>query len=248
MSSSPSQKAPWSVRQTLLGIILTMTPWVALALLTSPATGTATHVPDTTTAISAAITSLIIEGSYLLAPIFFAYQGFKGAPDHWRQSLHSLGLRGFQLSNLFIVFGGFLAILAINLLYQQILTALHLNLQTNDQVILKLSRTSPITTYVTLTAAVFVAPICEEIFFRGFVFGGFLNGMSIASVIFLDGLIFGLAHTDLASFAVLFVFGMLLTFIRWRTLSIWPGILLHMLNNGLSAVLIILTMHGISTF
>ncbi|MFL5707338.1 MAG: type II CAAX prenyl endopeptidase Rce1 family protein [Ktedonobacteraceae bacterium] len=39
--------------------------------------------------------------------------------------------------------------------------------------------------------------------------------------------------------------GLALAFLRWRTNSIWPGILLHMLNNSLGAFTIILVMNGI---
>ena len=52
------------------------------------------------------------------------------------------------------------------------------------------------------------------------------------------------AHADVGSFAVLFVIGLALAFVRWHTKSIWPGMLLHMLNNGIGALSIILAMQG----
>src|SRR2546427_7906163 len=39
-------------------------------------------------------------------------------------------------------------------------------------------------------------------------------------------------------FAVLFIIGLALAFLRWRTKSLWPSIFLHFLNNGLGALLI----------
>ena len=69
--------------------------------------------------------------------------------------------------------------------------------------------------------------------------------MSLVWAIVLSALIFGVAHADPGSFVVLFFIGLALAFVRWRTDSLWPGILLHMLNNGIAALLIVLAMHGI---
>jgi len=91
---------------------------------------------------------------------------------------------------------------------------------------------------------VFVAPICEEVFFRGFVFAGLLRGMAPVWAIVFSSLIFAVAHFDVGSFVVLFIIGLALAFLRWRTKSIWPGILLHMLNNGIAALGIIVVMLG----
>jgi membrane protease YdiL (CAAX protease family) len=62
----------------------------------------------------------------------------------------------------------------------------------------------------------------------------------------LSALIFAAAHFDPASFPVLFFIGLALAIARWRTRSIWPGIILHLLNNGLSAVLVVLALHGMN--
>jgi membrane protease YdiL (CAAX protease family) len=139
----------------------------------------------------------------------------------------------------------FIAILAIDNLYQYVITVLHLNLQTNDQVLLQRSKIAPISTYARILAAVFVAPFCEEIFFRGFVFPGLCEAMPAGWAIVSSSLLFALAHADLGSFAVLFIIGLALAFLRWRTKSLWPSIFLHFLNNGLGALLIILVMQGI---
>jgi membrane protease YdiL (CAAX protease family) len=61
----------------------------------------------------------------------------------------------------------------------------------------------------------------------------------------LSALIFAVAHADPGSFAVLFFIGLALAFVRWRTGSVWPGMLLHLLNNGIAALLIVLTMWGV---
>ena len=94
-------------------------------------------------------------------------------------------------------------------------------------------------------AAVFVcviAPIAEEFFFRGFLFGvlrrmrivvgGRNIGVWVAAV--EVGLLFGLAHSGSAAPRYLIPLGFLgfvLCVVRWRTGSLYPCMALHSLNN-----------------
>ncbi len=90
-----------------------------------------------------------------------------------------------------------------------------------------------------------VAPMCEETFFRGFLFGilrklpvsagGRDLGPWIAAVIV--GILFGLAHTGSADAEYLVPLGFLgfvLCLVRWRTKSLYPGMALHSGNNSLA--------------
>ncbi len=89
-------------------------------------------------------------------------------------------------------------------------------------------------------AAVFVcvvAPICEEFFFRGFMFGAIrsLRGPWVAAAI--TSILFGLVHAGSASpqyLVPLGIFGFSLAIVRWKTDSIYPGMALHSLNNALA--------------
>jgi membrane protease YdiL (CAAX protease family) len=90
-----------------------------------------------------------------------------------------------------------------------------------------------------------IAPVCEEVFFRSFVFMGLLRSMPVWVAIVSSAFLFALVHQDLASFAVLLCIGLALAFLRWYSNSIWPGIILHALNNATSAVLIILTLYHV---
>jgi hypothetical protein len=90
-----------------------------------------------------------------------------------------------------------------------------------------------------------VAPICEEFFFRGFLFGTLRKlrvtvagrdlGVWIAAVI--TGILFGLVHTGSASSQFLIPLGFLgfmLCMVRWRTGSLYPGMAMHSANNALA--------------
>lgn len=243
---------PWTIRQTFLGIFLTLLPWIGLTLILSSLGGQAsvsTPLPPRADLIGAIVTivfSIIIEGAFLIAPLYFANAAFRSITPHTRLALRALGFRHFRVGRtLFWVVVLMLGIFGINTLYSYVIYVFHLNLQTNDQLILQQSKVAPLTAYATLLAAVIVAPICEEIFFRGFVLPGFCRGMPVGWAIVLSSLLFAVAHADPGSFAVLLIIGLALGILRWRTRSIWPSIVLHMLNNGVAALVIVLTMQGV---
>jgi len=90
-----------------------------------------------------------------------------------------------------------------------------------------------------------VAPICEEFFFRGFVFGGLRNiplriGRVDASpwlAAVITGMLFGAVHASSASAQYLIPLGFLgfvLCLVRWRTGSLYPCMALHSANNALA--------------
>jgi hypothetical protein len=87
--------------------------------------------------------------------------------------------------------------------------------------------------------------MCEETFFRGFLFGTLRKlpvgvagrdlGPWLAAVIV--GILFGLAHTGSANAEYLVPLGFLgfvLCLIRWRTRSLYPGMALHSANNSIA--------------
>jgi len=245
-------EVPWTVRQTAFGIVLTLVPWILLALgLTFLGNQAPRNTPlspqlDVINAIITFFISAIIEGAFIIAPLYIAIHVYRSLPSQWKLGLQALGFRKFNaLQALGLLFVLIIAIITIDNLYQYLITVFHLNLQTNDQVLLQEGQKMPYTTYATLLVAVFVAPFCEEIFFRGFIFMGFRQVMPVGVAIVASSFLFAIAHADLGSFAVLFIIGIMLAFIRWRTHSIWPGIFLHMLNNGIGALVVVLAINGL---
>ncbi len=99
-----------------------------------------------------------------------------------------------------------------------------------------------------IAAAVFVcviAPIAEELFFRGFIFGALrhwrisIGGRQIGTWLaaIVTGLFFGLVHAGSASAQYLIPLGFLgfvLCLVRWRTRSLYPCMALHAINNSLA--------------
>ena len=86
---------------------------------------------------------------------------------------------------------------------------------------------------VLLVLAVLPA-VCEELTFRGFIFGGLLRDNGKLRAILMSSLFFGLAHSFLQQSIAATIMGLLLGFIAWRTGSVVCTIIVHVVNNTLS--------------
>jgi sodium transport system permease protein len=78
--------------------------------------------------------------------------------------------------------------------------------------------------------------VCEELFFRGFVFAG-LRRLGIWWAIVLSALMFGLAHSSVYRLLPTFFLGLLFGLAVWRSGSVATSIIAHALNNGLMATI-----------
>ena len=77
-----------------------------------------------------------------------------------------------------------------------------------------------------------LAPVVEELTFRGLGYT-LLERFGRWTAIVLVGIAFGLAHGLVEALPPLVVFGMCLAYLRSRTGSVYPGMILHALYNGL---------------
>ena len=241
-------EVPWTIWQTFSGILWTLTPYVAffLFIFSSPSVARQAkpvQVSPLLDLISVVLFGIVGEGVFLLAPVYFAKRTSSG---NMQSIMQSLGFRHFNVRRVLpwmILL--FLAFFLVNYLYELLINTFHLSLQTNDQLVFERAKVAPISVYATLIAAAVIAPLCEEVFFRSFTFMGFLRGMPVWVATILSAFIFALVHLDRASFAVLFCIGLALAFVRWYSNSIWPGIILHALNNATSGIIIVLALHYI---
>jgi uncharacterized protein len=181
------------------------------------------------------INTFVFELAFVIAALYFArghgflgpeFFGFRRTP--WRRAVVWLVVIGV---------GYYLVTLA----YAQAL-----NLHTKDKLPRELGVSHHTAALVAATVYVCVAaPIMEEFFFRGFLFGvlrriratiaGRDASVFVAAVIV--GIVFACAHIGSAPAADLLVLGFLgfvLCILRWRTGSLYPCMALHSLNNSLA--------------
>jgi membrane protease YdiL (CAAX protease family) len=76
-----------------------------------------------------------------------------------------------------------------------------------------------------------LAPLLEEMLFRGIVLRGFLQRYPRGQAIFMSALFFGAAHMNIYQFVVGFVMGTVLAWLYERTRSLIPCIALHAAYN-----------------
>ncbi len=78
--------------------------------------------------------------------------------------------------------------------------------------------------------------ICEEMFFRGYVFSALENKLKLVTAILINAALFGLFHMSLVKFFSTAFLGGMIAYIGHKTKSIFPGMLVHFMNNTLSCV------------
>ena len=76
--------------------------------------------------------------------------------------------------------------------------------------------------------------ICEELAFRGFIFGGLLHKNGALRAIVVSALFFGFTHPVLQQSIAACLMGLMLGLIAWRTGGVLCTILVHAINNTLS--------------
>lgn len=86
-----------------------------------------------------------------------------------------------------------------------------------------------------------LAPLVEEIIFRGFVYSGLRGQLSFPLAVVLSAAMFAAAHLNMAPASMVAVagIGVVLAYLYEHTRSLWPSILFHALHNILSFALIL---------
>jgi hypothetical protein len=101
-----------------------------------------------------------------------------------------------------------------------------------DTVLLLQNSKDPLLLGLMAFAAVIVAPLCEEIVFRGYFYPVLKKYAGIWPAAFCSALVFATAHGNLTALLPLFLFGGLLVFIYEKTGSLWAPIAVHFCFNA----------------
>ncbi|WP_411277976.1 CPBP family intramembrane glutamic endopeptidase [Gaiella sp.] len=83
---------------------------------------------------------------------------------------------------------------------------------------------------------VLVAPFVEELLYRGLGMSLLLPFVGPLFSIGITGLAFGLAHGLVLGLPVLTIFGITLGWLRWKTDSVYPGMVVHGIFNGAALI------------
>ena len=95
------------------------------------------------------------------------------------------------------------------------------------------------------TVLVIVAPVVEELLFRGFLYGRLrkLHAPVWLSVLFVSA-VFGFVHGQWNLAVDVFILGVVAALLREKTGTIWTGVVIHMMKNAVAFYLVFVMMMG----
>jgi membrane protease YdiL (CAAX protease family) len=205
---------PWSAPEGWLSVFLLILLNVGLLLVVS-------RNPGLQLAQSALV--VLAELAYILPVVVIL--AWKRIP--WRH----LGFGKFEWSTLGIGCGLLIGGYGIIIVHNLVVTALGIDIQGDKIVDIFSAIDSP---GWLILALVVVAPLVEEVFFRGFLFQGFRKKYGWVGAMLLSSAIFAAAHLDPVTLIPTFVLGIVLSYVYHRSNSVWPGVILHFLINASS--------------
>jgi len=212
--------ANWGAGTALLGVLVALAAGVALGV---PAAIAGHKDNGDLTTLGNVGVQLATALGFLLVPMAIAAQRGAGS---MREILRRLGVRAFRPSALKWMAAAIGAYLLFATFYSLLI------LEPKQKDIAEGFGAIP----VQVLLIVILAPISEEVCFRGMLFGGLRRSMTRIPAALLGGLVFGGLHalTGITAVPPLIVFGFILSLLYEKTGSIIPGILLHMLNNSVA--------------
>lgn len=202
----------WSARYALIAYVLSFIAVIVLGLLLDDVLGIN---------VTVGVSVLVVDAA-LLAALLPLARG-RGL------SLADLGLRPtLALRSLWLVIQAFLAYLIIAVLWTLAFIG-----QSAQHAAGELSQIKQLGTFDVVLAVVaisLIAPIVEEIFFRGLLYRSLRNRFPVAPAALTAGALFGLVHViayPLVTLPIKAAFGVIACLLYERTGSILPGIALH---------------------
>jgi membrane protease YdiL (CAAX protease family)/RNA polymerase subunit RPABC4/transcription elongation factor Spt4 len=242
-SATDDEQPPWRAVEAfaiyIIAVIATVAIMVPLGFALRPLTGCGDlvgaeatrcfHHRDLLTALSIGVNEAALLATVLL----------------WIRLVHkqrprSLGFRGLNAVNAFIGMGVGLAGLFVAGVISAALTSIirnvsHRPVEAPKQISLQ---THPMTLVLVVVgfSVIVLAPLAEEAFFRGFIFGGLRRWLRPGWAIVLSAAVFGIAHFIPLIMLPIFGLGVLLASIAYSRKSLVPSIFAHATFNAIGFI------------
>ena len=228
------ENAPWGVGEA---IIIFLIAFVAASIVAFFLALVLKGLYSTTTAsIILIFLSSVVLYAFLLAGTFYSVKVRHGS------NLSALGLRLHGLGKGVLMGFGvgvplFFAAIFVAYIVQKIFGPTNTDQVSNS--VNRIASGSVSAGLIALLAITLVvlAPICEEIFFRGYLYPALRNRMSKQPAMVLNGLLFAAAHFELIGFLPRFLLGWGLCYIYEKNRTLGGPITGHALYNGLILLL-----------
>lgn len=165
---------------------------------------------------------IVVVGTLLLLLPVWYFTFYK-----YGASWADLGLRGFRANAVGVGCGLMIASFLFNIVYAAFLGIFGLQIQPDIAPMFE-ETGFPL---VLLFGGAIIAPIIEEIFFRGFVFAGLRKRWDWKKAALASAALFAVVHVIPTSIVPIFFLGVIFAFLYQLSGSVWPAILMHMLTN-----------------
>jgi membrane protease YdiL (CAAX protease family) len=217
-------QASWRWPQAVAGLVIGAAPEALLSLAASLSGGGS----SSNGAVSAGSAALLAVSALVL----YGWQGLSAWLFSLRTAGRSLVLWGFRRPNRAVFWTvpvGLLAVYAVSFAHDLVV-------HPEQQPIVSEFPRSGAGVALFVVVAVIMAPLFEEVVFRGFLFRGLANSWGWVWGALASAAVFGLAHLQLDVFVPLFALGFALAWVYQRTGSLWTSITLHAVFNGISVL------------
>ncbi len=227
----PVPAVPWGIRDIIFAILVGAAGVVALNLLAlgaSIAFGLRLRQnPDLLLAFAVGQDLIVVGAAWL-----FGIIKYHAKPEQ-------IGLRSFTMP-MGCTFSALLLIASyvVRIVYALIINMLGIKVAPQE-VLMQLDLHGEGFVLALLVVGVIV-PIAEEIFFRGFLYGGLRKRAGVVGAMIVSTLFFTALHLSVGLFIPIFVLGLFLAYLYEYTGSLYPGILLHSANNAFALILLYL--------
>ena len=178
---------------------------------------------------AAFVVGAIVEVALALVAAHLTFRRYGGSWDR-------LGVRAPTGSTLLWAMAAFVAALVLSAIYAAIINVFNLDfLKTKcaEQIPKEVRDQRALLALASVTVIAF-APVCEELFFRGFIFTGLSRRWGIAAGIIASGALFGAAHLLPKSFIPIAGVGMIFAYAYYRSRNILSTMMAHLAFNSLS--------------
>ena len=215
MEQSNPHPVPWTTRDVWLGLVA-LGLWLVISIAFSFLVYSLSL--DLNLGLMVSLAELL-----LLVPVWWL------TVRKYRVGWETLGLRGFEGSMIGVGCGLMLLSFTFNFVYGLFLSLFDLRIQV-DLVPIFAELSSP---WWLLVGGVVVAPLAEEVFFRGFVFAGLCGRYKWQKAALVSSALFALIHLQLTAVIPIFILGYIFAYLYYQSNSIWPAILMHAATNAL---------------
>lgn len=213
------EDVPWGAREAWWGV-------ASLGLWLSATIAVASLALMLSWEIDLAVFLTLGELSLLIPVWWFVFRKYG---THWEM----LGFRRLEGRMIMMGLGTLSLYYVLNIFYNALL--LSMDLQGGQDLSPLFEQTQSLALIVFV--GVIVAPLVEEVFFRGFLFAGFREKYGWKKAATISAVFFSFIHLQLITALPIFMLGYIFAYVYHKSNSLWLPMLLHAMINGAAFLL-----------